>query len=74
MHVRCSKLEKHANNVLYRSINSLPSRWDGIRLVLVKSFPCSNIDELEARELHHMKKLDANLNVRMPKRTGKEYY
>lgn len=47
--------------------------WDNWEVVLVEAYPCANIDELLARERHHVERLGATLNSRVPSRTLKEW-
>jgi hypothetical protein len=72
-HVEASKIPKKMNRLIYQAINQLDSKWLGIKLELVESYPCSSINELRQRKAHWIRLLNANLNIVVPGRTQKEY-
>jgi endogenous inhibitor of DNA gyrase (YacG/DUF329 family) len=66
-------LSKHNTNTpLYQAINARQSKWNGIHLILVESYPCNSSDELRARERHWIEQLKYNLNVSNPYATEEE--
>jgi hypothetical protein len=72
-HLGDSKLRERAHYPLYKLINSLPEKWNGIALELLEEFPCSSAAELHAREGFWIKNLKPSLNRTVAGRGTKEY-
>jgi hypothetical protein len=51
---------------LYVAINARESKWNGVHLNLVESYPCNSSDELRAREQYWIDQLKPYLNVSSP--------
>jgi transcriptional regulator of heat shock response len=64
-----SKLEKDKNAFIYRTING---DWDNWYIELNQLYPCSCLEELRMKE-GEIQRLIGTLNVRIEKRTPKEY-
>lgn len=47
--------------------------WKNWDLILVENYPCNGVEELRARERHHMELLGATLNVKTPSQTKQEW-
>lgn len=71
-HVADSKKEVQSERKLYALVNSLPNKWDGIKLELLEEYPCETKDQLRAKEAEWVRKI-GTLNQQIPGRTCKEW-
>jgi hypothetical protein len=71
-HVVHSKLPEYADYPLYKLVNSLPKKWNGITLELLEDFPCSFATELHKREGYWIILLKPSLNQTVAGRDAKE--
>lgn len=47
--------------------------WENWSMIEIEKFSCLNGNEARARERHWLEALSANMNIRVPSRTRKEY-
>jgi hypothetical protein len=53
---------KNATMPLYINIKAREQLWEGVKFILVETFPCNSEDELRAREQHWIDTLQPDLN------------
>ena len=64
---------KTINVKLYVTIRA-NGGWDNWEMVQIEEFPCKTRNEAAARERYWYETLNANLNMKNPNRSCKEYY
>jgi hypothetical protein len=72
-HVADSKKPERSNMLLYETINISNTKWLGIQVELVESYPCNTVDELRQREAYWIRLLKPEFNHDMPGRTCREW-
>jgi hypothetical protein len=63
---------KKQNRPLFKTINSLPNKWTGINIELIKNFPTDSMRELHEETRKYIL-LYGSLNAKIPLRTKQEY-
>jgi hypothetical protein len=63
---------KKQNRPLFKTINSLPDKWKGINIELIKNFPTDSMHELQSETRNYIL-LYGTLNKKIPLRTKRQY-
>lgn len=73
----CKRMAQHRrkskiwiNRPVYKHFNEIG--WEHVSIVLIKKYPCRDIDEMHQEERKYIELLGASLNKYIPNRTRKE--
>ena len=63
---------KKYNRKVYQTIRQ-NGGWENFTMVEIEKYPCIDSNEAHIRERYYLELLNANLNIKIPSRTTKEY-